>query len=185
MKILAFAASNSRKSINRVLVEYAASRLQSRFLSSAEVEFLDLNDYEMPIYSVDRENADGIHRLARAFFAKIGGADAVIVSFAEYNGFVTAAWKNIHDWMSRIEMRVWQDKPVVLLAATPGPRAGANVLGTQEFTAPFFGMDIIGKHGVGKWGEAWDGERLIREDDITELDAILSILSNGEMARTV
>ena len=113
MKILAFAASNSRKSINRVLVEYAASRLQSRFLSSAEVEFLDLNDYEMPIYSVDRENADGIHRLARAFFAKIGGADAVIVSFAEYNGFVTAAWKNIHDWMSRIEMRVWQDKPVV------------------------------------------------------------------------
>ncbi|WP_395173978.1 NADPH-dependent FMN reductase [Roseibium alexandrii] len=177
MKILAFAASNSRKSINRVLVEYAASRLQSRFLPSAEVEFLDLNDYEMPIYSVDRENADGIHPLARAFFDKIGGADALIVSFAEYNGFVTAAWKNIHDWMSRIDMRIWQDKPVVLLAATPGPRAGANVLGTQEFTAPFFGMDIKGTHGVGKWGEGWDGERLIREEDVLRIDEALGALS--------
>ena len=148
MKTLAFAASNHSQSINRALVGYAAQRLQSLH-ESTDIEFADLNDFEMPIYSIDREKADGIHPLAQSFFDKIGAADALLVSFAEYNGYITSAWKNIYDWMSRIDSKVWQGKPIVILAASPGPRAGANVLQTQEFTAPFFGMDIKGKHGIG------------------------------------
>ncbi|MEJ8563570.1 NAD(P)H-dependent oxidoreductase [Yoonia sp. GPGPB17] len=122
MKVLAFAASNSTTSINRALVGYAAQRLQALH-PPAEVTFVDINDYEMPIYSPERQNADGIHPLAQRLFNEIGTADALIVSFAEYNGFVTAAWKNIYDWMSRIDQKVWQDKPFVLLAASPGRRA--------------------------------------------------------------
>ena len=141
MKTLAFAASNHSQSINGALAGYAAARLKM-VSPGAEIEFIDINDYEMPIYSMDREKSDGVHPLAQNFFGKIGDADALIVSFAEYNGYVTAAWKNIYDWMSRIDQKVWQDKPIVLLAATPGPRVGANVLQTQEFTAPYFGMDI-------------------------------------------
>ncbi|MEO0916771.1 MAG: NAD(P)H-dependent oxidoreductase [Pseudomonadota bacterium] len=178
MKILAFAASNHSQSINRALVGYAADRLQ-HLRPEAQIEFVDINDFEMPIYSVDREKADGIHPLAQNFFEIIGAADAVLVSFAEYNGYVTAAWKNIYDWMSRINAKVWQDKPIVILAATPGPRAGANVLGTQEFTAPFFGMDLKGQHGVGKWAEAWDGTTLTREEDIAAIDAALAKLAAG------
>ena len=130
----------------------------------------------MPIYSPDRQKADGVHPLAQALFDEIGASDAVIVSFAEYNGFVTAAWKNIYDWMSRIDQKVWQDKPLVLLAASPGGRAGANVLRTQEQTAPFFGMNIKGKYGVGKWAEAWDGSALVKNDDIAGLDAAVKWL---------
>ena len=103
MKILAFAASTSRGSINRALVEHAAKRLLSEFLPNASIELLDLNDYEMPIYSIDREREFGIPAKAGEFFSKIGAADALLVSFAEHNGFVTAAWKNAFDWMSRIE----------------------------------------------------------------------------------
>ena len=58
MRILAFAASNHSQSINRALVGYAAERLRAQ--QAAEIEYLDLNDYEMPIYSLDREAADGI-----------------------------------------------------------------------------------------------------------------------------
>lgn len=50
MKLLAFAASNSRKSINKLLVTYASSMVED-----AEVEVLDLNDYELPLFSEDRE----------------------------------------------------------------------------------------------------------------------------------
>ena len=175
MKTMVFAASNHSQSINRALVGYAATRLQSLH-SAAQIEFADLNDFEMPIYSIDRETADGIHPLAQSFFDKIGAADALLVSFAEYNGYVTAAWKNIYDWMSRIDSKAWQDKPIVILAASPGPRAGANVLQTQEFTAPFFGMDIKGKHGVGKWSEAWDGQTLTNADDVRAVDAALVAL---------
>ena len=175
MRTLAFAASNHSNSINRALVGYAAARLEALY-PDAEIEFADINDYEMPIYSIDREAADGVHPLARDFYDKIGAADALIVSFAEYNGFVTAALKNIQDWMSRIETKIWQDKPTTLLAASPGPRAGANGLRTQEFVAPFFGMDIKGKYGGGMWDKAWDGTSLTQEADIIGVDAAIKAL---------
>ena len=129
--ILAFAATNSRKSINRALIDHASSRLQADILPGAEIATLDLNDYEMPIYSIGREREGGIPAPARDFFARIGAADAVLVSFAEHTGFVTAAWKNVFDWMSRIELKLWQGKPLVMLAASPGPHAGAGVLASQ------------------------------------------------------
>lgn len=172
MKVLAFAATNSSTSINRQLVEYAAQRLTS-FIPAVDTEFLDLNDYEMPIYSPDRERDEGVHPLAQGFFDRIGASDAVLVSFAEYNGFVTSAWKNIFDWMSRIDAKVWQEKPLVMLAASPGGRAGANVLASQELLAPFFGGVLKGTYGVGKWMEAWDGSTLTGQEDIDGVDAAL------------
>ncbi len=180
MKILAFAASNSRNSINRALVEYAAALLKSDILPEAEIEFLDLNDFEMPIYSLDRENEDGIPADARRFFEKIGAADALLISFAEHNGFVTAAWKNIFDWMSRIEMKLWQGKPMVMLAASPGSRAGAGVLGSQEILAQHFGAELLGKHGVGKWSESWNAatRQLTNSEDREALRDVLSSLAS-------
>jgi NAD(P)H-dependent FMN reductase len=185
MKILAFAASNSRNSINRTLIDHAITRLRDDILPDAQIETLDLNDYEMPIYSSDREQDGGIPAEAQAFFDRIGAADAVLVSFPEHNGFVTAAWKNIFDWMSRIEMKLWQGKPVGMLAATPGPRAGANVLASQTLLAPHFGADLRGTLGIGKWPEPWDaeGKRLLRPEDNGALDDLLGQLVTP--ARTV
>lgn len=170
MKVFAFSASNHSQSINRTLVAYATKRLKE-YDQTAEIEFADLNDYEMPIYSIDREEDGGVHPLAQSFYDRIGAADALIVSFAEYNGSVTSAWKNIFDWMSRIDRNVWQNKPMVILAATPGPRAGASVLQAQEVTAEVFGMNLKGKHGVGNWADAWDGKALTIDEDTAGVDA--------------
>lgn len=179
MKVLAFAASNSQTSINRALVEYAGGRLQ-RQTPQAEVEVLDIHDYEMPIYSPTREKEGGIPAEAKAFFEKIGAADAILVSFAEHNGSTTAAWKNIFDWMSRIDMKVWQDKPVVMLAASPGPRAGAGVLGAQEVMAPIFGADVKAIHGIGSWSSAWDASdsTLVKQDDVAAIDHAVGALAS-------
>ena len=126
--------------------------------------------------SIDREAQDGIPQEACAFFDKIGAADGVLVSFAEHNGSVTATLKSIFDWMSRIDMEVWQNKPVVMLAATPGPRAGAGILGGQKHMAPFFGADLRGVHGIGKWAKAWGtaNRTLLQAHDIAALDAVLN-----------
>ncbi|MEO0877483.1 MAG: NAD(P)H-dependent oxidoreductase, partial [Bacteroidota bacterium] len=61
-KILAFGASNSRNSINKQLASYAAGQL-----TDATITLLDLNDFEMPIYSIDREKESGIPQLAEQF----------------------------------------------------------------------------------------------------------------------
>lgn len=184
MRVLAFAASNSRRSINRTLVNHATERLGA-LLPGAEVEHLDLHDYEMPIYSIDREREIGIPAPAHDVFMRIGRADAILVSFAEHNGSVTAAWKNVFDWMSRIEMKVWQGRPMVLLAASPGRRAGAGVLDSQEALAPHFGGDVRGRLGIGRWSEAWDADTrsLKRPEDAAALDSVLGTLAASAPAQ--
>ena len=69
MKVLAFAASNSTTSINRALVGYAAQRLKALH-PAADVKFVDINDYEMPIYSPDRQNANGYIRWRKVSLMK-------------------------------------------------------------------------------------------------------------------
>jgi len=154
MKILAFAASNSSNSINKQLATYAASLVEG-----AEVEMLDINDYEMPIFSLDREEEIGQHALAQQFFAKIGNSDAIIISFAEHNGSYTTAYKNLFDWMSRIDMKVFQNKPMVLLSTSPSPSGASSVLITAvKGSATYFGADVKASLSIPSFFENFDIE---------------------------
>ncbi|MBD1582183.1 NADPH-dependent FMN reductase [Pseudoalteromonas sp. S16_S37] len=154
MKVLAFAASSSRQSINKQLAQYTASLVEG-----AEVELIDLNDFEMPIYSSDRENETGIPVQAQQFYNKITEADAIVVSFAEHNGTYTAAYKNIFDWASRISQKVYQNKPMVLLATSPGPGGAKSVLASATGSAPFFAMDVKASVSVPSFYDVFDSEK--------------------------
>ena len=81
MKIIAFGGSNSKQSINKRLAAYASSLFEN-----ADVEVLDLNDYAMPVFSVDLEKEIGQHEVAKAFLSKLKEADILVVSMAENNG---------------------------------------------------------------------------------------------------
>ena len=153
MKILAFAASNSRKSINKQLVSYAASLVED-----AEVEVLDLNDYELPLFSEDREKELGHPELAKAFIAKIAASDALMISFAEHNGSYSATWKNLFDWSSRVNGKVFQNKPMVLLSTSPGARGGASVLATATSAAPFYGGRVKASLAIPGFHQNFDVE---------------------------
>ena len=137
MKIVAFGGSNSTQSINKHLATYAASLFEN-----AEVEILDLNDFAMPLFSVDLEKEVGQHDLAKAFLAKLGSADILVVSLAENNNNYSAAFKNLFDWCSRIAKEVFQQKPMLLLATSPGSRGGASVLEIGRNALPRYGADI-------------------------------------------
>ena len=153
MKVIAFAASSSKNSINKQLVTYAAS-----LLDGAQVEVLDLNDYELPLFSVDKEQELGKPQLAQDFFAKIGASDALIISFAEHNGSYTAAYKNLFDWCSRINQKIFQNKPVVLLATSPGAGGAANVLAAAVNSAPYFNAELKASLSVPSFYQNFDVE---------------------------
>lgn len=166
MNVLTFAASNSKNSINKQLATYAAS-LVSKAGESANVEMLDINDYEMPIFSEDREKEIGKHELAQAFYNKIGAADAIIISFAEHNGSYTAAYKNLFDWTSRIDMKVFQNKPMVFLATSPGPGGAKSVLGAATGSAPYFAADVKASLSVPSFYDNFDVEtQTLRNDEL-------------------
>ena len=154
MKIIAFAGSNSQQSINKKLATYAASLFEK-----AEVEVLDLNDFQMPLFSVDIEKEIGQHPLAKAFLEKIATADILVVSLAEHNGNYAAAFKNVYDWCSRISGKVFQDKPMLLMATSPGGRGGASVLEIAKSTFPRFGAIIKETFSLPSFNDNFDVEK--------------------------
>lgn len=174
-KILAFGASNSSDSINRQLASYASKQFKN-----ATADLLDLNDYEMPIYSKDREKKDGFPQLANDFYKKIGDADLILISFAENNGNYTAAFKNILDWTSRINSKTFQEKPMLLLATSPGARGGGTVLDIAVKRMPFQGGVVKGSFSLPSFNGNFDVEKgVISNKELN--DELLKIINLIEL----
>lgn len=153
MKIIAFGGSPSKNSINKKLATYASSLFEN-----AQVEVLDLNDYEMPLFSVDKEVIIGQHSFAKAFLEKIATADLLVVSLAENNGNYSAAFKNVVDWCSRINGKIFQGKPMLLMATSPGARGGASVLEIAKNNFPRFATEIKAVFSLPSFDDNFDIE---------------------------
>ena len=142
-KIVAFGASSSKNSINKKLASYVANKI-----TAEDVNIIDLNDFEMPIYSEDRHAEDGIPQKAYEFKKLINESDGIIISLAEHNGSYTSAFKNIYDWISVIETDVWCSKPIFLLSTSTGPRGGKTILksahkrfsANYKYKIPYFSL---------------------------------------------
>ena len=177
MKLLAFAASSSSKSINKQLATYAAS--QVKHSDGVEVEILDINDYEMPLFSQDKEEVLGQPQQALDFFAKLGQADAIIISFAEHNGSYSAAYKNLFDWTSRIDQKLFQNEPMVLLATSPGPGGAGSVLAAATASAPYFAGDVKASVSIPSFFDNFDSEQQILTNQalVDKLQNALALLN--------
>src|SRR5690554_7223676 len=106
MKIIGFAGSNSKKSINKQLVKYTLSQI-----TSAETEELDITDYPLPIYGIDLEKESGIPQAVHDCIDNVQTADGLVISLAEHNGSYTVAVKNLLDWCSRCETGFFKNMP--------------------------------------------------------------------------
>ncbi|SMF16986.1 NAD(P)H-dependent FMN reductase [Alteromonadaceae bacterium Bs31] len=175
MKILAFAASNSRNSINRDLVSFAATLLDKH-----EVEMLNINDYEMPIYSSDLEAAHGIPDAASNFLKKIEKVDALLISYAEHNGNYTVAYKNLFDWASRKNIEIYQGKPIIMLASSPGAGGAKSVLALARDSAHFFKGNVVSSLSIPSFYDNFDSVKgeLKNAELLAQLKTALSAVDN-------
>lgn len=137
-QIVALGGSNSKKSINKALATYAAKQVEN-----VEVTVLDLNDFDLPMYGVDYEAESGIPADATRLNGLLEATDGLVVSLAEHNGSYSVAFKNAFDWLSRINPKVWKNKPMLLMATSPGARGGISVLATAKTSFPHLGGNII------------------------------------------
>lgn len=137
-KIIALAGSNSKKSINKTLATYVANQVQD-----VQVTVADLNDFNLPLYGIDLETEKGIAEDARKLNNLLESADGLVISLAEHNGSYATAFKNAFDWLSRIDQKVWKNKPMFLMATSPGPRGGVTVLQTAKSSFPYLGGNIV------------------------------------------
>ena len=120
----------------------------------------------MPIYGIDKEMESGIPTLAHDFKAHLKNSDGIIISFAEHNGAYSAAFKNIMDWISRIEKDVWESKPMLLMATSPGGRGGSSVLDIAVNKFKFMNTNTIASFSLPSFGQNFSDEDGISNDEL-------------------
>ena len=168
-KLVTFPGSSSKNSINKQLAEYVGG-----LVSNVEIYNVDLNNFEIPMFSVDEEAENGFSEGIKELNNVVESADAFVISLAEHNGAYSAAFKNVFDWLSRIESKVWRDKPMLLLATSPGVRGGATVLEIAKGRFPYMGGNIIGSIAVPSFQENFKDDEIIN----SELKAEIEFLAN-------
>ncbi|WP_284462299.1 NAD(P)H-dependent oxidoreductase [Chryseobacterium sp.] len=173
MKILAFAGSTSSTSINRELVKFVLKDFQNE-----EINLIDLNDFTMPVFSVDLEKK-GFPDEAHHFLKVIEECDVIICSLAEHNRSYSAAFKNVFDWASRINVKVFQNKPMLLMSTSPGGYGGGNVMNTAKTFFPQFAADIKDTFSLPKFYENFDLESgVINPDMLSDLKSKIENFKN-------
>jgi chromate reductase, NAD(P)H dehydrogenase (quinone) len=170
MHILAVGGSNSTNSINRQLAQFAASLFEN-----STVTIYDLSKINIPLFSVQLESSIDRPLAVIDFAQEIDNADLIVISLAENNGSYNAGFKNLIDWTSRItDRKVWNNKPMLLMATSPGGRGGAAVLETAMVYFPRMGADIKGSFTLPKFYENFDPiEGIIDQELLHELETVV------------
>ena len=132
-----------------------------------------LND--VPLFNGDVEDAGDPAAVAGLKHA-LGAADGLLIFTPEYNFGVPAVTKNAIDWLSRpFGSGVIAEKPVGVVAMSPGRRAGAGVRNhlsdsLRVLTPHFFEMTL----GIGRVFDHLDDGALSGEP-VAELEAWLRL----------
>jgi NAD(P)H-dependent FMN reductase len=163
-RIVAFGASTSSTSINKQLSHYAAQQLED-----VDLTLIDLNDFPVPLYSIDLELSDGIPESVQRFKACIESMDGIIVSLAEHNGNYAAAFKNLVDWVSRMEGKIWSNKKMFLLSTSPGGRGGKSVHDIAMAAFPRYGAEIVASFSLPSFKENFSMEEGILDEALKKV----------------
>ncbi|KZS41752.1 NADPH-dependent FMN reductase [Aquimarina aggregata] len=137
-KILAFAGSNSSTSINHKLVSFVVSKLEGH-----DTKVINLIKYTVPMYSEDEEKNNSFPAMILSLKEEIAKADALVISVNEHNGSWGAFFKNIIDWLSRLDRNFLEGKKILLMSTSPGKRGGVGSLDFAKSVLPRFGAEII------------------------------------------
>lgn len=151
IRILGFAGSARRESLNRKLVHVALRGAESAESVEVEIEHLDLRDLAIPLYDGDSETVEGMPDGVRHLREALKSSDGVIIASPEYNGSMTAVLKNAIDWTSRPDPRfpddprlvAWRGKVAGIVATSPGGLGGVHGLGHLRDVLNHMGMVVV------------------------------------------
>lgn len=163
MKILCFAGSLQKDSLNKKLAQFANSYLNQNYKS----EYVDLKPLNIPIYDGDDEKANGLPEGVKRLAQLITESSALVISTPEYNGSISSPLKNTIDWLSRSTPQPLKGKHVLLLAATPGSMNGIRTLWHSRVPFEALGCHVYPEMvGIGKASEILTADNQIKDEKI-------------------
>jgi len=128
-KIAAISGSVRSGSLN---VALARGGLAAAEAAGADIDYIDLGAYPLPIYHGTMEELHGIPASAIALTERLASADGLFIASPEFNGGPTGLLKNTIDWVTRVNMIAFQSSRIGLMSATPGSKGGLHNLGILE-----------------------------------------------------
>jgi len=150
--IIGIAGSLRRGSFNAALLRAAAEAVSP----ATRLEIASIR--EIPLYDGDVEAEKGVPDAVQKLKDRIASSNGLLLVTPEYNNSLPGVFKNAIDWLSRPAKdiaRVFGDRPVALMGATPGP--GGTILAQSVWlpvlrtlgTRPWFGARLL-VSGAGK-----------------------------------
>ena len=166
MRLLAFAASLRRDSLNRKLIHVVADLGRD---AGMEVDLADFHEFDMPLYDADLQAASGFPSGARELSRRIESADGLMIASPEYNYSMPGTLKNAIDWVSRMKPMPLLGTHGVLLAASTSPVGG--IRGLWALRVPLEGLGVTlypGMFGLAQAEQAFDERGKLKDPAVHE-----------------
>jgi len=116
MKLFTFAASLRKDSVNKKLIAVAEELLKKQ--EGVTIDHAEFNEFEMPLYNADIEKEEIPESVSR-FVKRMHQAQGIIISSPEYNYSIPGPFKNLIDWVSRVNPMPWKNQCILVLTASP------------------------------------------------------------------
>ena len=153
-RILAFSGSARKESLNRKFLAIAVAAARE---AGGEVTLLDLNDYVLPLYHGDLEDASGLPENAKKLIALIAQHDALLIASPEYNSMITPLLKNTIDWCTRADDDPFPGKVAAVISASPGGFGAVRSLVMAQQLLLKLGCHVVPGHcALPSAGKAFD-----------------------------
>ncbi len=178
-KILAFAGSMRKYAFSKAVVKAAASGAEA---AGAEVSFIDLADFDIPIYNADQQESAGFPGDVLKLQDIISLHDAFLICTPEYNGSLPGGFKNVIDWVSRkSETHSMADlfvgKYAAIMSSSPGAFGGIRSLQHLRGVCTALGLHVLPKEiAVSLAAERIDGQNA----DVTDIRTRQNLEKLGE-----
>jgi NAD(P)H-dependent FMN reductase len=165
MKLLVFAASHRKESINRKLARLASDVAKEH---GAEIDFVEYSAFDMPAYDDETYDDQALPPAVRKFVAHLRAADGLIIASPEYNWSFPGSLKNIIDWASATTPNPFAGKTALLLSASPSLRGGAQGLIHLKVPLQALGVFVFPRlFTLSRADEALNGDGSLKDPKLT------------------
>jgi chromate reductase len=139
-RILAFSGSARRESLNRKLLHQVVAATRQ---AGGEVTLVDLNEFTLPLYHGDVEDAQGMPANAVKLVQLITEHAGLLIASPEYNSQMTPLLKNTIDWCTRGDDNPFTGKVAAVVSASPGAFGGIRSMTLARALLTHLGCHVI------------------------------------------
>lgn len=163
---LVFSASLRDDSLNTRLAGLAAATVVA---NGGTVDYRSMREFDCPSYDLDVQSEEGFPAGADEFRRCLEACDAFVVASPEYNASLPGVLKNAIDWVSRYQPQPFNERPGLLLSASPSMVGGNRGLWALRIPFEHLGARVYpDMFSLAQAHKAFDGEGRLASAELRE-----------------